>query len=159
MRRRQRGKYYSRGVGHDVMKILNFNAIQCKFNRCIKNFNYKQWCCKIIPLSQICGFRSRNPEKYKVIELNSKKYHFLNVRARYSCVKVSVYEARSTKCVRQCCHIEGCCFFVCLFFCFVLFCFCFFLRIQHRLYHRINDKIYCFAYLYIDVYDGVIMDG
>ena len=30
------------GVGHDVMKILNFSAIQCKFNRCLKNFNYKQ---------------------------------------------------------------------------------------------------------------------
>ena len=25
----------------------------------------------------------------------------------YPCVEVSVYEARSTKCVRQCCHIEG----------------------------------------------------
>ena len=32
-------------------------------------------------------------------------------RARYPCVKVSVYEVRSTKCVRQCCHIEVCCFF------------------------------------------------
>ena len=30
----------SRGVGHDVIKILNFSAIQCKFNRCLKKFNW-----------------------------------------------------------------------------------------------------------------------
>ena len=41
------------GVGHDVIKILNFSAIQCIFNHCIKTFNYKQWCSKIIPLFQI----------------------------------------------------------------------------------------------------------
>ena len=27
----------ARGVGHDVIKILNFSAIQCKFNRCLKS--------------------------------------------------------------------------------------------------------------------------
>ena len=32
---------------------FEFSAIQCKFNRCLKKFNYKQWCCKIIPLFQI----------------------------------------------------------------------------------------------------------
>ena len=42
-----------RGVGHDVMNILNFSAIQGKLNRCLKNFSYKQLCCKIIPLFQI----------------------------------------------------------------------------------------------------------
>ena len=34
--------FFGRGVGHDVMKILNFSAIQCKFYRCPKKFNYKQ---------------------------------------------------------------------------------------------------------------------
>ena len=33
------------------------------------------------------------------------------MRARYPCIKVSVHEARSTKCISQCCRIEGCCFF------------------------------------------------
>ena len=41
------------GVGHNVIKIVNFIAIQCKFNHCLKNFNYKQWCCKIISVFQI----------------------------------------------------------------------------------------------------------
>ena len=27
---------FRRGVGHDVIKILNISAIQCKFNRCLK---------------------------------------------------------------------------------------------------------------------------
>ena len=51
------------------------------------------------------------------------------MRARYSCFKVSVYEARSTKFVRRCCHSEGFVLFsfflFFFFFCFVfVFCFC-----------------------------------
>ena len=41
------------GVGHDVIKILNFSAIQCKFNRCLNNCTYRQQCCNIILLFQI----------------------------------------------------------------------------------------------------------
>ena len=36
------------------------------------------------------------------------------MRARYPCVEVSAYEACSTKCVRQCCHIEVFFFFFCV---------------------------------------------
>ena len=33
---------FFRGVGHDVIKILNFSAIKCKFNRCLNNCIYRQ---------------------------------------------------------------------------------------------------------------------
>ena len=42
------------------------------------------------------------------------------MRARYPCIEISVYEAYSTKLVRQCCHIEVFCLFVCLFVCLFL---------------------------------------
>ena len=42
-----------RGIGHDVIKILNFSAIQCKFNCCLNNCNYRQHYWKIILLFQI----------------------------------------------------------------------------------------------------------
>ena len=31
-----RRNHSEQGVGHDVIKILNFCVIQCKFNRCLK---------------------------------------------------------------------------------------------------------------------------
>ena len=45
--------YFMQGVRHDVIKILNSSAIQCKFNRCLNNCIYRQRYCKIILLFQI----------------------------------------------------------------------------------------------------------
>ena len=88
-----------------------------------KKFNYKQWWFKKkYHYSKSVGFRSRNTEKSKkLLNLIPKRISFLNMQARYPRIEVSVYEARSTKCVRQCCHFEG------FLFCFVLVFFFFFL--------------------------------
>ena len=41
------------GVGHDVIKILNFSAIQCRFNHCLNGYIYRQRYCQIILLYYI----------------------------------------------------------------------------------------------------------
>ena len=42
-------------LGHDVIKIINFSAIQCKFKQCLNNCICRQRCCQIIIQYQICS--------------------------------------------------------------------------------------------------------
>ena len=43
-----KGVTWYQGVEHDVIKILNFNAIYCKFDSCLNNCIYRQRCKKNI---------------------------------------------------------------------------------------------------------------
>ena len=63
----------------------------------------------IIP--NLLGFEVITRKSKKLLNLFLNKNGFVNVRAHYPRTEVSVYEACSTKCVRQCCHIEGFVFF------------------------------------------------
>ena len=82
----------NQGVGHDVIKILNFSANQCKFNRYLNNCTYRQRYCKIIPF-QIRWGSSFILGVQKVIEFIRQKYHSPNMCGQSSFINF------------QCCHL------------------------------------------------------
>ena len=108
------------GVGHDVIRILNSRAIQCKFNCCLNNFNNKQRCWNTI-LPNPLGFEVITRNSKKLLDFILQNTSFFKyvwtvyIRDRVIGVAVSfviilfIFKSlvrQNKSCRHQCCHIE-----------------------------------------------------